>query len=196
MMRLFVALDIDSEIRDRISKFVGRVRDLAPEVRWVSEQSWHVTLKFIGQQSEENAQRIAEALKCLKCSTFQIAFRGLGFFPNSKAARVLWAGIEAGPPLAQLAKSIDGCLAEFGIDNDEKIYNPHLTLARGGNKSGNPKRQKDDAPNSRFKRLQQELSSLPAPEFGNMTAREFFLYQSHLGAGGSRYERLARYELI
>ena len=49
--------------------------------------------------------------------------------------------------------------------------------------------------NRSFERLQEKLSALPAPEFGTMTAREFFLYQSHLSPGGSQYTRLAGFSL-
>jgi len=36
---------------------------------------------------------------------------------------------------------------------------------------------------------------MPQPEFGTMTAREFFLYQSQLSPGGSRYIKLERFAL-
>ena len=49
-MRLFVALDIEDEIRNRIAEFVDEVRELAPQARWVAIDSLHVTLKFIGEK--------------------------------------------------------------------------------------------------------------------------------------------------
>ncbi len=48
-MRLFVALDIDPDIREKMARFVEGVRELAPDVRWVGPQSFHVTLKFIAK---------------------------------------------------------------------------------------------------------------------------------------------------
>jgi len=49
--------------------------------------------------------------------------------------------------------------------------------------------------NRAFQRLQEKLSALPAPEFGTMTAREFFLYQSQLSPKGSKYTKLERFAL-
>ena len=72
---------------------------------------------------------------------------------------------------------------------------PHLTLARGGGRSGSPLRQKGDGPNRSFQRLQEKLAALTSPEFGTMTAREFFLYQSQLSPRGSRYTKLAGFRL-
>jgi 2'-5' RNA ligase len=55
--------------------------------------------------------------------------------------------------------------------------------------------RKEDVPNRSFQRLQEKLSAMPAPEFGTMTAREFFLYQSQLSRGGSRYTKLSAFAL-
>jgi len=50
-------------------------------------------------------------------------------------------------------------------------------------------------PNSGFQRLQEKLGALPIPEFGTMTAHEFFLYQSQLIPKGSRYTKIAGFAL-
>jgi 2'-5' RNA ligase len=43
--------------------------------------------------------------------------------------------------------------------------------------------------------LQQKLAALAPPEFGTMSAREFFLYQSRLSPKGSTYTKLAKFLL-
>ena len=65
-MRLFVALDIDDDIRSRITRFLDGVRGFAPEARWVRPESLHVTLKFIGETSEEEAEKINLMLGSIK----------------------------------------------------------------------------------------------------------------------------------
>jgi len=164
-------------------------------VRWVRPESMHVTLKFIGEKSGEAVEEIKHALAGVPASAFEISFRGYGFFPTSKAPRVFWIGIEAGPQLAALAKSVDEAAATIGIPKEEHAFSPHLTLARRGG-SGAPRWRKGDAPNESFQRLQEKLAALPAPEFGTMTAREFFLYESQLMRGGSRYKKIARFTLM
>jgi 2'-5' RNA ligase len=119
-----------------------------------------------------------------------IRVRGYGFFPTARSARVFWVGIEAGPALGALAKAVDGATASLGIPKEDRPFSPHLTLARGGG-AGNPRRQKNDKPNRSLQRLQEKLAAMPALDFGTMTPREFSLYQSHLGRGGARYEKLA-----
>ena len=119
-------------------------------------------------------------------------FRGYGFFPGARAPRVFWVGIEAGPKLSSLAALVDERLASLDIPKEEHAFTPHLTLARGGGGSGSPRKQKADRPNRSFQRLQEKLAALPAPEFGTMTVREFFLYRSQLSPGGSKVHEAGR----
>ena len=187
-MRIFVALDIDDTIRHRIARFMDGVRDFSPDARWVRVESLHVTLKFIGERSREQVEELKLALSQVTERSFQVTFGGFGFFPNPKAARVFWIGIESGTQLGGLAGHIDEACFTLGIAKEDHVFSPHLTLARGG--SGTPRRQSGDIPNRRFAKLQEKLAALPAPEFGTMTAREFFLYESQLGRGGARYTKL------
>lgn len=194
-MRLFVALDIDDGIRERIIRFEEGVMGFAPDVRWVKPESLHVTLKFIGEQPEDAAARIQGALSLIPSSASEIHFRGYGFFPTATSARVFWIGMEAGPELAALARAVDEKMASLGIPKEDRAFSPHLTLARGAEGSGSPRSSKSDRPNRNFQRLQEKLAALPAPEFGTMTAREFFLYQSQLSPKGSKYTKLAKFAL-
>ena len=194
-MRLFVSLDIDDSIRGRISRFLDGVRGFAPDARWVRPESLHVTLKFIGEKPDEDVEQINQALERIETGTIELSLRGYGFFPGPRAPRVFWIGIEAGPNLTSLAATVDETLAPLRIPKEEHVFSPHLTLARGAGGSGSPRKQKSDHPNHGFQRLQEKLSALPTPEFGTMTAREFFLNRSQLSPRGSKYTKLAGFSL-
>jgi RNA 2',3'-cyclic 3'-phosphodiesterase len=194
-MRLFVALDIDDVIRKQIARFVEGVCNFAPDARWVHPESLHVTLKFIGERSLEEKDRIHSALASVQASVFDLSFRGHGFFPTPRAPRVFWIGIEGGPELVSLASAVDQSLSPLGIAREDHPFNPHLTLARGAGVSGTPRWRKGDRPNAQFTKLQEKLAARPAPDFGTMAAREFFLYQSKLSPGGSQYTKLAVFPL-
>jgi 2'-5' RNA ligase len=194
-MRIFIALDIDDSIRQRFERFLEGVREFAPNARWVRPESLHVTLKFIGEKPPEAVERIKQALSGLSALAVDITFRGYGFFPTVKAARVFWIGIEAGPQLTSLAKTVEEATFALGIPKEEHPYSPHLTLARGGGGSGSPRRQRSDVANRGLQRLQEKLAVTSGLEFGTMTAREFFLYESRLMQGGSRYTKVARFAL-
>lgn len=194
-MRLFVALDLDPEIRERVCKFMEKVRPLAPGARWVGEASLHVTLKFIGEKPDAMVPQIEEALRAIRCEPFELRLHGAGFFPSPKSARVFWTGISADEGLAHLAKDVEGSLENLAIAKENREFSPHLTLARAAGGSGSPRRQKGDQPNRQFAALQEFLQKNPAPDFGTMTAREFFLYQSRLSSKGSQYTKIARFDL-
>jgi 2'-5' RNA ligase len=190
-MRLFIALDIDSAIRQRIATFVDGVRGFAPDVRFVGAESFHVTLKFLGETDKLDA--IKAALQEVHGHQVALNFRGYGFFPGPKNARVFWTGIEAGPELQEVVSSIDTAMTPLGFEREKGPYRAHLTLARSS--SGRPGRMRGDAPNAKFAGLQYKLSKLPEPEFGTMTAHEFYLYESKLSPRGSQYTKLARFPL-
>lgn len=190
-MRLFVALDIDTAIRKRIALYMEGICGLAPQARWVSPESLHITLKFIGES--EKVKAIQESLASIEAPAFEVKFAGTGFFPTPRAARVFWVGIEAGTELTALAGQIDAALAPLGIEREKRAFSPHLTLARSG--SGAPRRLPPDGANKVFSKLQAKLATMAAPDFGTMTAREFFLYQSKLKPSGAEYTKLAGFAL-
>ena len=194
-MRLFVALDLEESLRQGIATYIRGLEGFAPEARWAKSESLHVTLKFIGEQTEEQIAAITERLRGVAGENMEIRFQGYGFFPTAKAPRVFWIGIQAGAALATLAGDIDASLAELKIPREERPFSPHLTLARGGAGSGSPKWRKEDGPNSTFAELQKRLAAMSALNFGTMTAREFFLYRSQLSPGGSKYTKLHSFSL-
>jgi 2'-5' RNA ligase len=194
-MRLFIALDIDEEIRGRINRFVDGVRNFAPEARWMSPESMHVTLKFIGEQPEDALPSIKQSLMEVSATASDIHFQGYGFFPTPKSARVFWVGMEGGPGLPALASLIDEQTAAVGIPTEDRVFSPHLTLARSAGGSGAPHRNKHDGRSRTFQKLQERLAALPTPEFGTMRPHEFFLYQSQLSPRGSKYTKLASFAL-
>jgi 2'-5' RNA ligase len=194
-MRIFIALDIDDAIRQRIQRFMEGVSGFAPDARWVRPESLHVTLKFIGEKPNEIVEEIKRSLCVIRSESFEITFRGYGFFPTAKAARVFWVGIESGLKLSSLAKAVDDAASALGVPKEDHPFAPHLTLARGGGRSGAPRWRKSDATNKNFQHLQEKLAALPRPDFGTMAAHEFFLYQSQLSTGGSRYTKIASFAL-
>ena len=194
-MRVFVAIDLEEQVREKIARFLEGVRKFSPDARWVRPESLHVTLKFIGEQTEEQVAAITGRLRGLAGESMEIRLQSYGFFPTAKAPRVFWIGIQAGPALAALAGNIDATLTELKIPREDRPFSPHLTLARGGTGSGSPKWRKEDGPNSMFAALQKRLAVMSDLDFGTMTAREFFLFRSQLLPGGSKYTRLQSFSL-
>jgi RNA 2',3'-cyclic 3'-phosphodiesterase len=194
-MRVFIALDIAEAVRERIARYLDGVREFAPEARWVRPETTHVTLKFIGEKPPDAVDQIKQALSSIQAAPIEVALRGCGFFPSPKAARVFWVGIEASPELSSLAAAVEEVAAALGIPREEHRFTPHLTLARGASGSAAPGWRKGDRRNPSFQRLAEKLAAWAAPEFGTMTAHEFFLYQSQLLRGGAHYAKIARFAL-
>jgi RNA 2',3'-cyclic 3'-phosphodiesterase len=191
-MRLFIALDIDPDIRERITAFCDQMRALAPDVRWVGPETLHVTLQFLGETKK--LDEIRHALHSVRCVPTQLAFRGSGFFPHSKTPRVFWVGIVSDENLQALATAVARAMHPLGFETDATSFLPHLTLARSGSGRPHPVPGERAAPG--LQRVRDALETMPSPDFGTMTAHQFFLYESHLSPAGARYEKRAAYPLV
>lgn len=180
-MRIFVALDIPEEVRRRVADFAAALQQREPRARWLRAVSIHVTLKFIGEASPPQVEKIRRALGSVRAAApAELRLRGAGFFPDERRPRVFWVGIEANPVLADLADQIERALEPLGIARESRAFRPHLTLARleGLRGAGH---------------LRQALAEADTPEFGGSIERAFHLYESRLGPGGARYTKLETY---
>ena len=190
-MRLFVALDIDSEVRRRITEFRNQMRPLAPDVRWVDQETFHITLQFLGETNR--LDEIQRALQSVRAAPIELSFRNTGFFPSPKSPRVFWVGIEADQNLQEVVNSVGQVLRPLGFEPDAAPFTPHLTLARSG--SGRPRPVPGERPAPALQQVRAKVETLGPLEFGTMTAREFYLYESKLSPAGARYTKLSRYPL-
>jgi len=180
-MRLFVAIEIELEIRKRIEEFISRWKPHVGGARWVRPEGMHITLKFLGNVANETRSPIELSLAGIRAANFAINVRHIGVFPNPKSPRVLWIGTQAGRELEQLANEIDERMGRLNFQRDKRAFAPHITLARFNDRS------KTSSVNS--------VLSAPQPSFGTMTAKEFHLYESKLSPQGSRYTKLASFRL-
>jgi 2'-5' RNA ligase len=188
-MRLFVALDIDDSILDRLDSYVRFLKPRVEGVRFVRLESYHVTLQFLGEAYSPDP--IIAALQKIHHPEMLLTVAGTGFFPNARAPRVFWAGLEA-TGLPSLAKAVNRALAPLGFACEAEFH-PHLTLARNG--SGRPRPVRGEVSPAAFQRLVEITSSAAQPEFGTMTAHRFYLYESRLSPSGASYAKLAAFPL-
>jgi 2'-5' RNA ligase len=180
-MRLFTGLDLPPHVTGNLEALLLHLRPLA-QVQWSPAANLHVTTKFIGEWPEDRLGDLKEALGQLPDRpAIPVKIQGLGFFPNPRAPRHFWCGIEA-PGLAELAADTDGVTGSLGIPHEKRAYFPHLTLAR----------MKETAI---LQSLREGIAALPSQEFGSFAADRFFLYRSALRPAGSVYTKLAEFPL-
>lgn len=131
-LRLFVAIEIPSDVRDLVDAAVAPIREMFPRAKWVPKQNQHVTLKFLGSTYPRLVDRVTEAIGDVATAgqPFETRVDGLGAFPSQRRAAVLWAGLDdAGGRMSALASALDTALAkEFAPE--ERAFTPHLTVAR------------------------------------------------------------------
>jgi 2'-5' RNA ligase len=187
-MRLFVALEIPSDVRDNLAEFIEEMTVLSEQaeqkwVRWVRPLNLHVTLKFIGEVTDAKLDGIRGALAKIRGDgPLDVQIRGIGFFPDEEQTTVLWTGLAAKANLPSLVGAIDSALLSQGIKKENRPFVPHLTLARF-------------APPGIQKKLLAAIKQNGEREFGPFQAREFHLIESKLKSAGAEYTSLASFPI-
>src|SRR4030095_10704259 len=139
--RVFCAIEIPEEIRQRISLHAEQLHDLLPNVQasWTKPNNIHLTLKFFGNISQQQILRASEAAdRAVEgFGPFAIKVEGAGSFPPRGPARVLWIGItDATGTLGTLQGKLDEECEREGFAQEPRAFHPHLTVARLRNPRG------------------------------------------------------------
>jgi 2'-5' RNA ligase len=183
-MRLFVAVHLPAELRERLGRAQDRLRSARADVSWVKPANLHVTLKFLGETEPKRLERLHAALvdAAAGVAPFALTVRGVGTF-GGRAPRVVWAGIEAGAEsLGSLARAVESQLVRIGFPKDKRGFAAHLTLGRV--------RSSTNADG-----LLTALRGSASDHFGEAPVDRFFLMQSELHPSGSIYTVLKDFPL-
>jgi 2'-5' RNA ligase len=177
-MRLFVALAIPTEVREKIAALMRELRGADANPKWLNPDNLHVTLKFIGEVVPEKVPQIGDALAAVHIQEQIIAeFSGIGFFPDARRPSVAWVGIQPPQILSSLATEVNRALAPIGIAREEKPFMPHLTITRF----------KETRLSSA---LRAKIEEQKSRKFGTLTTDEFHLIESKRKPGGAEYTTL------
>lgn len=190
MIRAFIALDINDQIRGALGQLGDELATYVPDraVRWVWPETVHLTLKFLGDIEPERVQPVQETLisNARGIQPFQIEVSGLGSFPNPRRPRVLWVGIEENSGgLARLQAEVEAGMAELGFKRERRRFHPHLTLGR----------VRRSASRSDVEHVAEVLETKSVGALGTVLCGQVHLYRSDLKPTGAVYSRLASAKL-
>ncbi|AEA47827.1 2'-5' RNA ligase [Archaeoglobus veneficus SNP6] len=181
-MRLFIAVDMSDEVRERIASLEGilkKYRGLKP----VENHNIHITLRFLGEVPEVRVGVIKDRLSRIYFPPFKMHLKGIGFFPNANHVRVVWVGVEEGKEeITKLANAVGSEMKKLGFKED-KPFVAHATIAR----------IKRLTPDERRKLLE-ELNNVE-DDFGWMSVEDFRLKKSTLTPKGPIYDDVEIYPL-
>jgi 2'-5' RNA ligase len=177
-MRLFVALEIPEQVRENIAAVRQRFTTPESQMKWVSPEKFHVTLKFIGEVAPEKVGAISKALRQVRTTGHvEVVFRGLGWYWPARGFGLLLTMIDPSESLTTLATRIGRQLGPFGIAPETHEYQPHLTLARCKH------RRRSGIPQDIISVANEYKGHL----FGSVSSETFDLIESKLDPGGSKY---------
>lgn len=189
-MRTFLAIEIPSEIRERLASQIERLERRLPAetVRWVRPASIHLTLKFLGEVDRSTINGIEDVVRPIasELPAIDLSVAGFGVFPTAARPRVLWVGArdEEGH-LAFLWRRLESDLEKLGFERERHKFRPHLTIGRVQRGLGRRAREE----------LADQLDGIEVDVLGRMTAEELTLFHSDLRPTGAVYTPLANFTL-
>lgn len=182
-MRVFLAIEIDEKLLDKIDNVQKQFAECEAPVKYVETENLHCTLKFFGEIDEDKVNDIIKVIKnkIENHEPFRINIKKSGVFPNERYIRVLWLGMEDVEPFSNLQKDLDEEFVKMGFKK-ERSYVPHLTIGR-------VKGAKNKA------ELLSRLKDLGNIEIGEMDINKIVLKKSELTPSGPIYTTLKEFDL-
>jgi RNA 2',3'-cyclic 3'-phosphodiesterase len=180
LIRSFLAIELPRPILGKIEEVQGDLRSTHADVRWVSPEKIHVTLKFFGNIEESRIDLIFTSIEepIRDALPFSVRVRGAGAFPSSKNPRVIWMGLADGKEmLISLQKQIEDRLAKIGFEPEDRPFQPHLTLGRMKSSRGKEE-------------LVRRMEKYTEEEFGAFQVERVVLFKSDLRPSGPIYTLL------
>ncbi len=181
-MRLFVAVNLPAEERRAAFEAWAPLRAAHLPVRWVREDAFHLTLRFLGEVEDERAAPLQEALAgaVRGARPFSVGLGGIGGFPSLARPRVVWLGVERHPALELLANDVERALMALGFEPELRPFHPHLTLGRA---------ERGARPGS-FRDLERLAAGITYQSA--IPVEQVDLMRSTLGPGGATYGVVSR----
>ena len=184
-VRCFLAIDAPGDVRRLLVRVQEALRRADADVKWVEEENLHLSLKFLGDVSEDQVAKLKELLgaEAARWPAMKLTYAGVGTFPERGLPRVVWAGATGDlEKLAGLAAAVERSAEQVGVPREGRVFVAHLTLGRV--KSGR-----------NAKRLQESIDNQRQVPLGSGTVGEFVLYQSTLTSQGPVYEVIETFKL-
>jgi len=189
-VRCFAAILLGEAVRAALDQEIERLRPLSRAVAWVPAANLHLTLHFLGEQSEDRASEATSALAVAAEATrpFDLTLHGLGAFPGLERARILWTGVSGGALEARaLQARFEDALEVRGFPREARPWHPHVTIGRVFDE----RRWRQDAARD----LRPVFAGIATRSFGAFRVTSLALMRSDLGPGGARYRPVAEVPL-
>ncbi|MBX7256784.1 MAG: RNA 2',3'-cyclic phosphodiesterase [Candidatus Hydrogenedentes bacterium] len=190
-MRAFVAIEIPEEIRMRLLDVQQNLRESRLRASWVKPGAMHLTLRFLGEIGEADAETYLEhvAPAFAEVSAFDLTVRGVGAFPNARRPTVVWAGVTPADGALEAAFRIaEAGAVAIGQKPENRRFHPHVTLARiKDDRDKASGRGAKDAGDPAIERLAALMRREQSTLFGAFTAKSVSLFSSDLRPQGPVY---------
>ena len=131
-IRSFIALPIPSHAQQAIAEIQAKLKAPQADVKWESQDKFHITLFFLGNVEQSKLELLPTALanSIQQFQSFTTTYESVGAFPNIHNPRVIWVGITSNQTVLDIQSMVERVCAEFGFPREDRKFHPHITLGR------------------------------------------------------------------
>lgn len=204
-MRLFVSINLGEELNEYLAGAQGELEKAAGKNVRLSlagrKSGFHLTLFFLGDVEVEKVLGLQRELRAIPFESFKLKFKkrlgvfkggggcGVGSRADGGFIKAVFVDIDSGcegfTQLLNLQKKVAEVVGKFGLggggeSGGGRPFSPHITLARVG-----------FCPADRAAEFEKAVLSLEVSQ-QEFDVSSFYLMESELGAGGSKYSEVRR----
>ncbi len=184
MARTFYAFEIPKRVQDRLAEEASRLKRCDADVSWVKPEKYHVTLRFLGEIADEDILPLAKLLQSAAASEppLSLVARGIGWFPEGREPRVIWAGVSGETEseelrLQRIRRALNDGARKLGLRPEKGAFTGHVTLGRVRSSKNTDV-------------LLDRIGPARRREFAHFKVEDLVLFESHETALGTAYTPL------
>lgn len=178
-IRSFIALPLANRVANELGDIAAKMsyQDKSNAVRWVDQENYHITLAFLGEQSESRLEALAEQLDHqIAQQEFQLLLSHLSPFPETRP-KLVAAMAQNTEEIRELHQQVISATNASDMVIEKRKFIPHVTLGRYRHSRNT------------------YAGTIPMNVAFETIVEEVVLYESVLTTSGAEYEPIYRFPL-
>lgn len=180
-LRCFIAIPLPKKLQQQICRLQQDIRQAVPQLKPVPANNLHLTLHFLGEQTQDQLAKITSAMLSIaqNKNIFNVTVAGPDCFPDQQQAKILYLGFAPSTELAEIHQLLATALTALNMAPDPRPWRPHITIGRF----------------NRARRLPGGLCPFMSQQYDKLTVNKMILFQSQLTGSGAIHTPLTTADL-
>jgi len=130
-LRLFIGIEFDERTKKLIFQEVEKLKPYLDKGRLTSPDNYHLTLKFLGDSTEEQFNQIKDELAAMTYKHKKLDLMTTDFTSfKKKKGEIVFLDLKENKDMKKIVKQLESLLESIGFEPEDRPYVPHITVVR------------------------------------------------------------------